>query len=474
MLPSVVHQVLDAPADQMTAVIGTWPEPAILVSGRGFDEAGRWSIYAAYPRLVFEATDRQWTSIDDSGAVLTGEGDPLNELTRLARRFDLAGSAGSADPESVDADNAVVDVDACPFQGGLIGFLGYDLAPLIERLPRRTPRDSRLPDLRFGLYDTAITVDNRTGEVVLHAWDLTGEGRDATERRGRHWWRAIRGSLRSPRSIGASRLGPLIGNFDPAGYLQGVRRAMDYIAAGDAFQINLSQRFTAHGTIDPLDLFLKLNSASPAPYSAFLRWAEMAVVSASPELFYQTGGQTVVTRPIKGTRPRGSDAASDRLLSEELATAVKDRAELTMIVDLEPTTWGGSVSTAVSGWLIRWRSSPSPRSITWWRRSKAGSAQVSDRWMSCEPSSRAARSRGLPRSVRWRSSTSWNRHAAASTQAQSGSWGGEPEVPSTLRSGRCSWRRIGSATRSEAASWPIPIPGESMRKRCTRAGGSAA
>ena len=340
VLPSVVHQVLDVPADQMTAVIGTWPEPAILVSGPGFDEAGRWSIYAAYPRLVFEATDRQWTSIDDSGAVLTGEGDPLNELTRLARRFDLAGSAGSADPESVDADNAVVDVDACPFQGGLIGFLGYDLAPLIERLPRRTPRDSRLPDLRFGLYDTAITVDNRTGEVVLHAWDLTGEGRDATERRGRHWWRAIRGSLRSPRSIGASRLGPLIGNFDPAGYLQGVRRAMDYIAAGDAFQINLSQRFTAHGTIDPLDLFLKLNSASPAPYSAFLRWAEMAVVSASPELFYQTGGQTVVTRPIKGTRPRGSDAASDRLLSEELATAVKDRAELTMIVDLERNDLG--------------------------------------------------------------------------------------------------------------------------------------
>ena len=145
VLPSVVHQVLDVPADQMTAVIGTWPEPAILVSGPGFDEAGRWSIYAAYPRLVFEATDRQWTSIDDSGAVLTGEGDPLNELTRLARRFDLAGSAGSADPESVDADNAVVDVDACPFQGGLIGFLGYDLAPLIERLPRRTPRTRGCP-----------------------------------------------------------------------------------------------------------------------------------------------------------------------------------------------------------------------------------------------------------------------------------------------------------------------------------------
>ena len=72
----------------------------------------------------------------------------------------------------------------------MIGFLGYDLAPLLERLPRGCRRDSRLPDLRFALYDTAVTVDHRTGEVVLHAWDLTGEGREATERRCRFWRRA--------------------------------------------------------------------------------------------------------------------------------------------------------------------------------------------------------------------------------------------------------------------------------------------
>ena len=140
----------------------------------------------------------------------------------------------------------------------MIGFLGYDLAPLLERLPRRMPRDSRLPDLRFALYDTAVTVDNRTGEVVLHAWDLTGEGREAAERRGRFWRRAIRTSLRSPRPIRTSELGPLASNFDQVSYLERVRRALEYIAAGDAFQINLSQRFTAHGTIEPLDLFLRL------------------------------------------------------------------------------------------------------------------------------------------------------------------------------------------------------------------------
>jgi len=328
VLPAVVHQVLDLPADRLAAVIGTWPDPAILASGPGFGESGRWSIYAAYPRLVFEAVDRRWSMIDDSGALHAGEGDPLFELARLARRFELAGGADAADP------------DACPFQGGMIGFLGYDLAPLLERLPRRMPRDSRLPDLRFALYDTAVTVDNRTGVAVLHAWDLTAEGREAAERRGRFWRRAIRASLRSPRPIRASELGPLVGDFDRASYRAGVRRALEYIAAGDAFQINLSQRFTAHGTIEPLDLFLRLGTASPAPFSAFLSWRDLAVVSASPELFYQTRGRTVVTRPIKGTRPRGTDAAADQRLAAELTHSAKDRAELTMIVDLERNDLG--------------------------------------------------------------------------------------------------------------------------------------
>ena len=333
VLHSIVHQVLDLPADRLAAVIGTWPEPAILASGMGFGETGRWSIYAAYPRLVFEATDRCWRICNDSGAAQTGESDPFAELARLTRRFGLAGNGDAANFE-------VEGTHGSPFQGGLIGFLGYDLAPLLERLPRRMPRDARLPDLRFALYDTAVTVDNHTGDVVLHAWDMTGEGRQATERRGRFWSRELRNGLRSSRPIRTSRIGPLSSNFDEPGYLEGVRRAIGYIAAGDAFQINLSQRFTAHGSIEPLDLFLRLRGASPAPFSAFLRWGDLAVVSASPELFYQTRGATVVTRPIKGTRPRGIEPATDRRLADELAFSVKDRAELTMIVDLERNDLG--------------------------------------------------------------------------------------------------------------------------------------
>ena len=325
--PTILKTALDLPPDRLAATIGAWPEPAILASGSGFGDAGRWTILAAYPRLVFEAVGDRWSIRNDDGSFETG-GDPLAALATLACRFRLGDVGASPDP------------DDCPFQGGLIGFLGYDLAPLIERLPRKAARDSKLPDARMALYDTAVVVDHEKDEAFLFAWDLTDEGRDATERRARFWRRALRRAGDALRAPGASSLGPLSGNFSREGYLLAVGRVLDYIAAGDVFQINLSQRFTATGRVDPLELFLRLQQESPAPFSAFLRWRNLAVVSASPELFYQTRGDLVITRPIKGTRPRGATPEADKALASELAASVKDRAELTMIVDLERNDLG--------------------------------------------------------------------------------------------------------------------------------------
>ncbi len=331
---SGVQQVLDLPADRLAGVLGTWPEPATLASGPGFGDSGRRSILAAYPRLVFEATGRRWTLRADNGTFESGDGDPLAMLAVLARRYGLATSRDS------DVQDGASNPAGSPFHGGMIGYLGYDLAPLIERLPRRVARESRLPDLRMALYDSAVIVDQATGEVALHAWDLTGEGSEAIERRCRFWRRALRSAIESPRLVRASELGPVSSNFKREAYLEGVRRALEYIAAGDVFQINLSQRFSAEGSIEPLDLFLRLSAASPAPYSAFLRWHDLAIISASPECFYETEGGRIVTRPIKGTRPRSPDAVEDRRLAEELVRSPKDRAELTMIVDLERNDLG--------------------------------------------------------------------------------------------------------------------------------------
>ena len=131
-MTSVVHQALDLPAEPLAAVIGSWPQPALLESGAGFGEAGRWSILAAYPRLVWEATDARWSCHTDSGAAESGEGDVLAVLESLLRRFGLANVTEQPDPSLP------------PFQGGMIGYLGYDLAPLIERSPARRPLSARL------------------------------------------------------------------------------------------------------------------------------------------------------------------------------------------------------------------------------------------------------------------------------------------------------------------------------------------
>ena len=313
--PSLIRVPLDVPPESLARLIGAMPEPALLESGRGFGAAGRWSILAACPSLTFEATGLDW-SIQQSGQVVeSGRGETLAAIETLLSRERLA------DPSEIP------DPDLPPFQGGLIGFLGYDLAPQLERLPRKAPRDTRMPDARLGLYDTFVAVDHALGRAELFAT----KGELAV-------WQAR--LAEPPADVARSRLGPISGNFTEEEYRAAVSQALEYIAAGDIFQVNLSQRFEAAGEPVPLDLYLRLKERSPAPFGAFLQWGDLAVVSASPEWFYQTRGDRIVTRPIKGTRRRGLTPREDEALAGVLALSAKDRAELTMIVDLERNDLG--------------------------------------------------------------------------------------------------------------------------------------
>ncbi len=298
----------------------------MLESGPGFGSAGRWSFYAANPRLVFECTEGCWTVVGP-GVFYSGSQDELDALGSLLDRFGL-----SRAEETVDGREP-------PFTGGLIGYYGYDFAPRLERLPRQAARDSRLPDIRFALYDTVIVVDRSSQEVELWAHDFLGEGAEAQASRFQEAQTRLLANS-SPPQPRASVLGPIESNFTREDYLAAVQRSLDYIAAGDIFQVNLSQRFSAWGSPVPLDLYLRLRRRSPAPFAAYLQWEDLAVVSASPEWFYQTRDDLVITRPIKGTRPRGATEADDQRLASELAESPKDRAELTMIVDLERNDLG--------------------------------------------------------------------------------------------------------------------------------------
>jgi para-aminobenzoate synthetase component 1 len=206
--------------------------------------------------------------------------------------------------------------------GAAVGYLGYGLKQHVETLPETVVNDLGLPDCFLAFYDRLNEVDAR------------GLAPAAT-------------STPPPSATTAG----LRSNFTQDSYEEGVRRALRYIRAGDIYQVNLSQRFQARYEGDPFDLYVGLRTLSPSPFAAFLRFPEFAVLSSSPERFlrYDPSDRRIETRPIKGTRPRGTDAETDRAMAEELRASAKDRAENLMIVDLERNDLGrvaeiGSVS----------------------------------------------------------------------------------------------------------------------------------
>jgi len=332
---NALHVPLKIPADRLALLVGSMREPSILESGPGFGEPGRWSLFAAEPLFRFESSGNRWTIHHDRTRIdrdmLTGRCDPNYGPLRV---LDLELAEFGID--TYEATNS--DPELPPFHGGFLGFFGYDLAPSLERLPRKAPADSRLPDVCFGFYDTVITHDRLTGSVVLSAYDVLGEGHDSLRARVDRWLHILDQPVFLPSRTNLNS--PITSNFSRTAYLDAIGRVLEYIRDGDVFQVNLSQRFSAHGRIEPLDLYLRLRDSSPAPFSAFLRWDDLAVISASPEMFYRTRGDKIVTRPIKGTRPRGKTPEDDARLARELQASAKDQAELTMIVDLERNDLG--------------------------------------------------------------------------------------------------------------------------------------
>ncbi|MFL5535347.1 MAG: aminodeoxychorismate synthase component I [Gemmatimonadales bacterium] len=257
-----------------------------------------------------------------------------------------------------------------PFQGGIAGYIGYDWGSVLERLPSARYDDLAVPDVLLGLYDWVIAWDHREGTAWLISTGLPeqGGGREdrARERmnqvrmrlaarlgtladgqRGSGKW--IRDSSSaaptgSPASAptypaveveGTDAIG-LRSTFTRRGYLDAVARVREYIVAGDIFQANLSQRFQAQLPVPPFQLYRQLRRRNPAPFSAYLDFGELQVLSASPERFLRLDQERreVETRPIKGTRPRGLGPMHDAALGRALAESEKDRAENVMIVDL--------------------------------------------------------------------------------------------------------------------------------------------
>lgn len=295
-------RLFEAVADQ--------PWAMYLDSGKPGSEQGRYDIIVADPVASLVVWSEVSEVVEDGHAQLTRE-DPFVVLRRLL---------GPALPR----------LPGIPFSGGALGYFGYDLARRVENLPAIAHDSEGIPHAAIGLYDWAVVVDHAERNCRLVSW--------ARHPRTRARWpelTALFSSPSAPRCRAGLRLqGPIRSNLDRASYGRAFRRVMDYIRAGDCYQVNLAQRFEARVSGDPWGAYRELRSFNPAPYAAYLNLPECQILSASPERFLQVQGNMVETKPIKGTRPRGHDPARDRDLAAELRACPKDRAENLMIVDL--------------------------------------------------------------------------------------------------------------------------------------------
>ncbi len=275
----------------------------------------------------------RWTYLTaDPVAVLESPAagpDPFAVARRLAARLDRT---------------VLIPADAPPFLGGLVGFLGYDIGAVLERLPALAPADQDLPPLRLALHDWVVAWDRRTGHAWIGGRALDGDGRRLARRLD-----DVHARLTSPGRPGAGQpeampAGPLIfhSGLDRRAYQAGVTAIREHIARGDLYQANLTRRLETPFDGDPWPLYRRLRTGDPSLFSAYLELGSgqltgrpRALLSASPEPFLSVDATGAVkTDPIKGTRPRGRDAAADRALARDLLSSAKDRAENVMIVDV--------------------------------------------------------------------------------------------------------------------------------------------
>jgi para-aminobenzoate synthetase component 1 len=223
----------------------------------------------------------------------------------------------------------VVPVADVPFAGGALGYWSYDLARRIMALPDIAQDVGQIPDMAVGIYDWALVLDHRQHTARLVSHQRFAETTELLPQI------LLRLQSYPPLSVDTFRVhGQIVSNFTPGNYAGAFAAVQNYLQAGDCYQINLAQRFSASADGDAFGAYLALRSLSPAPYAAFLNLPHTQILCASPECFVSVKNGKVTTKPIKGTRPRGSDAQQDSLLAGELCNHPKDRAENLMIVDL--------------------------------------------------------------------------------------------------------------------------------------------
>jgi para-aminobenzoate synthetase len=349
---------LSLPPIELLEAFRDCPQPFFLDSGKGYDELGGYSFMGAFPFLqattLADQVEVQWTDSLRSERIPYKDGSSLSILDELIHQF------RTYNPTSF------------PFVGGAVGFFSYDLKDELEKLPDIAVDDLEIPHWRLAWYDGILVYDHVTSRYHALACGMMETGicdsKLAESRLKRvvtlaEEYAAQRSSrqLETVDSLGisdanatldvkaASDLKAASVVSDPQvmayvekdRYLVDLQRVIDYIYDGDIYQANLTQRFKMEFRGDPFALYETLHMKNPAPFAAFLPYEDFQILSSSPERFIRIQSDGVIeARPIKGTRPRGKNPEDDENMAQELKESIKDRAELTMIIDLERNDLG--------------------------------------------------------------------------------------------------------------------------------------
>jgi len=218
--------------------------------------------------------------------------------------------------------------DAPPFAGGAVGYFGYDLVRTVEPLGEPNPDPLGLPDMALMLSDALVVFDH-----LKHTVTVLAHGDDAHDTIA-HVRKRLSGPVPQRQGAAERTMPEFVPNMPRERFEATVARIIEYVFAGDCFQVVPSQRWSAPVPVDAFSIYRGLRAVNPSPYMYFLDFEDFQIAGASPEPLLTVSGRHVSTRPIAGTRPRGDDAEADRRIAEELLADEKERAEHVMLVDL--------------------------------------------------------------------------------------------------------------------------------------------
>ncbi len=303
------------------------PWAMFLDSGQPHGQYGRYDILVADPFMTVctieksaETKIEPYTEITQNGQTSISHDDSFAILNSLLAPYKAA--------------QRDLPTSTLPFSGGAVGYFAYDLGRQVEHLANISLPNAAIPHMMVGIYDWAVVVDHREQTACLVSNGFQQSTHDN--------WATLCALFDAPllqiddvpQAASFELTTPVTSNMDFSQYAKAFGAIKHYITEGDCYQVNLAQRFSAKAQGNSWVVYNKLREISPAPFMAYMNFGHLQVLSGSPERFLQVVGNHVETRPIKGTRPRSSDAEQDQQYVKELQASLKDKAENLMIVDL--------------------------------------------------------------------------------------------------------------------------------------------